>query len=175
MNLLFERIQSGSHPRLQGLMPLYFDSFPPEERRTSAELLRMLNVSEMYFSAITEEDQVIGLVVYWKFDRFHYLEHIALFPEQRRKGFGLGVLKQLQKEGKPLLLEAEIPYDAESTGRVTFYNRSGFSALPVYYHQPPYRKGEEVVPMMLFSDKTDWDSEELDKSIRLFHHKVYGA
>jgi len=156
-------------------MSLYLESFPPEERRSSAELLRMLNVSEMFFSALIEEDQFIGLVVYWKFDRFHYLEHIALLPEQRRNGFGLGVLKKLQKEGKPILLEVEIPYDTESTGRITFYNRSGFSALPVYYHQPPYRKGEEVVPMMLFSDKTDWDAEELDQSIRLFHRKVYGA
>ena len=173
MDLRFERIQSGSNRHLQSLMALYIASFPPEERRTSSDLLRMLNDKDMYFAAVIEEDMVLGLVVYWKFLGFVYLEHLAILTAFRNKGFGEGVLKQLKKEGFPILLEVEIPYDENSSRRVGFYHRSGFSALPVYYHQPPYREGESAVPMMLFSDKSDWDPKLLAVSTELFQKKVY--
>lgn len=173
MDLQFERIQSGSHRHLQNLLGLYEESFPSEERRTTSELLRMLNVQEMYFTAVLLEEVVVGFVVYWQFGQFRYIEHLAIYPAHRRKGFGDAILKQLRNEGKPLLLEVEIPYDLTSTQRVGFYNRAGFSALPVYYHQPPYRKGEAVVPMLLFSDRTDWDAELLRVSTEQFQERVY--
>ncbi|MCK9413846.1 MAG: GNAT family N-acetyltransferase [Prolixibacteraceae bacterium] len=173
MDLQFERIQSGSHWHLQDLLDLYVESFPNEERRTTSELLRMLNVQEMYFTAVLVEEVVVGFVVYWKFGQFRYIEHLAIYPAHRRKGFGAGVLQHLQREGKPLLLEVEIPQDVLSTQRVGFYNRAGFNALPVYYHQPPYRKGESLVPMLLFSDRTDWDDELLKVSTEQFQEKVY--
>lgn len=173
MDLQFERIQSGSHRHLQDLLELYLESFPNEERRTTSELLRMLNVQEMYFTAVLVEEVVVGFVVYWKFGQFRYIEHLAIYPAHRRKGFGEAILKQLQNEGKPLLLEVEIPYDLTSTQRVGFYNRAGFNALPVYYHQPPYRKGESLVPMLLFSDRTDWDAELLRVSTEQFQERVY--
>jgi len=173
MLLHFDRIQSGSNRYLPLLMPLYADSFPLEERRLPNDLLWMLNEPKMYFSAVLGEDQVEGLVVYWKFPGFLYLEHLAVLPARRRNGIGAGILDQLLKEGVPLLLEVEIPFDESSTKRVDFYHRCGFCALPVYYHQPPYRKGESVVPMMLFSNKSDWDEEVLGKSVALFQRTVY--
>jgi len=173
MDLQFERIQSGSHRHLQDLLGLYEESFPCEERRTTSDLLRMLNQQEMYFTAVLFEEVVVGFVVYWKFSQFRYIEHLAIFPSQRRKGYGEAILKQLQNEGKPLLLEVEIPCDLTSTQRVGFYNRAGFNALPVYYHQPPYRRGESLVPMLLFSDRTDWDAELLKVSTEQFQEKVY--
>ena len=173
MDLQFERMQSGSHRHLQDLLGLYTESFPYEERRATSDLLRMLNDQEMYFTAVLSEEVVVRFVVFWKFGHFHYIEHLAIYPAQRRKGFGEAILKQMQKEGKPLLLEVEIPYDLPSTQRVGFYNRAGFNALPVYYHQPPYRKGESVVPMLLFSDRTDWDTEMLRISTEQFQERVY--
>ncbi len=154
-------------------MPLYSESFPLEERRLPNDLLWMLNEPKMFFSAVLNEDVVEGLVIYWKFAGFLYLEHLAVFPARRKNGTGAEILNQLQKEGLPMLLEVEIPFDEASTKRVDFYHRCGFSALPVYYHQPPYRKGELVVPMMLFSNKNDWDGELLDKAVGLFQRTVY--
>lgn len=173
MNILFERIRSASHPHLQVLLPFYAETFPLEERRDTSSLLRMLNVPDMFFSAILEDDLVVGLVVYWKFGNFIYIEHLAVLQSQRGKGIGESVLHKLQDEGYPVLLEAEIPYDEASNRRVAFYQRCGFKALPVYYQQPPYRKGESVVPMMLFSDLSDWDSELLINATELFHQRVY--
>jgi ribosomal protein S18 acetylase RimI-like enzyme len=173
LTLVFERIQSASHRILDVVLPLYSEAFPPEERRTTSDLLRMLQQKEMFFSAILLEEQVVGLIVYWRFEGFNYLEHLAVLPSRRKQGIGEMVLKELQKEEAPILLEVEIPHDEDSTQRVTFYHRLGFRALPVYYHQPPYRKGEKVVPMMLFSDKSDWDQELLQASTELFQNRVY--
>lgn len=173
MNILFERIQSGSHRYLNNLLNLYVDSFPPEERRTTCDLLRMLNDREMYFSAILLDDVVVGFVVFWKFKGFLYIEHLAIFLSHRRNGIGGAVLKKLQLDGNPILLEVEIPYDEFSKQRVAFYLCSGFRSLPVYYNQPPYRKGESIVPMFLFSDHSDWDSEILKRSIDYFQSRVY--
>lgn len=173
MDLFFERIQSASHHYLEALLPLYVEAFPPEERRTTSDLLRMLNQKDMYFSAILVDKLIVGMVVYWKFEGFLYLEHLAILSSRRREGIGEGVLKELGKDGVPILLEVEIPYDDASTQRVNFYHRSGFGALPVYYHQPPYRKDEPIVPMMLFSDRNDWDPEVLQVSTELFQNRVY--
>lgn len=173
MNILFERIKSASHRHLSVLLPFYAETFPLEERRDTSSLLRMLYEPDMFFSAILSDDLVVGLVVYWKFEKFIYIEHLAVLQFHRRKGIGECVLHKLQEEGRPILLEVEIPYDEASTRRVAFYQRCGFAALPVYYQQPPYRKGESVVPMMLFSDRQDWDTDLLDGSIEQFHHKVY--
>lgn len=173
MNLLFERIRSASHRHLHGLLPFYAETFPLEERRDTSSLLRMLNEPDMFFSTILTDDLVVGLVVYWKFEKFIYLEHLAVLQFYRKKGIGAHVLQKLQEVGSPILLEVEIPYDEASTRRVAFYHRCGFSALPVYYQQPPYRPGESVVPMMLFSDLPDWDNELLDSSVEQFQHKVY--
>ena len=173
MNLVFERIKSASHPQLHALLPFYVEAFPLEERRDTSSLLRMLNEADMFFSAILVDDTVVGLVVYWKFGKFLYIEHLAVFPSQRRKGIGKSVLKKLQAEANPILLEVEIPFDEASTRRVAFYQCSGFTALQVYYQQPPYRKGESVVPMMLYSDLADWDTEVLNSSIEQFQLNVY--
>lgn len=173
MNLIFERIKSASHRYLQMLLPFYVETFPLEERRDTTSLLRMLNEADMFFSAILMDDMVVGMVAYWKFEKFLYIEHLAVFQSQRRKGIGEGVLNKLKEEANPILLEVEIPYDEASTRRLAFYQRCGFTALQVYYHQPPYRKGESAVPMMLYSDKSDWDAKALDSSIEMFQIKVY--
>lgn len=173
MSVVLERIQSAAHSYLEDLLPLYIESFPREERRDLNALLRMLNVPEMYFSAITIESKLIGFVIYWKFTGFLYIEHLVIFLNQRGKGIGKGVLRWLQNEGSPILLEVEIPFDEGSAQRVAFYNKSGFSSLPIDYRQPPYREGESLLPMILFSDRSEWEPEALSRSIEQFQYQVY--
>jgi hypothetical protein len=103
------------------------------------------------------------------------VEHLAVRHDQRGKGIGSSILKKLQKKGDPILLEVEIPYDEVSSQRVLFYNRSGFNALPIDYFQPPYREGECLLPMMLFSDHPYWEQETLRRCIELFQYQVYNS
>ncbi len=173
MNVVLERIQSAMHPHFDGLFSLYHESFPSEERRDLKELDGLLVEPRMFFSSVMAENILAGLVVYWQFKEFLYVEHLAIFADQRRNGVGAEVLRILQNFSYPILLEVEIPYDEASTNRVTFYHNAGFHSLPVEYFQPPYRKGESLLPMMLYSDRADWDGAVLQRSIKLFHWEVY--
>ena len=171
MNL--ERIQTADHQYFHELFNLYVDSFPREERRELNSLKAMLIEKSMYFSAVSGGNELVGLVVYWEFEDFLYLEHLAVKPDHRGKGIALAVLKKLQGKGNPILLEVEIPHDVVSAKRVDFYNRAGFKALAIPYLQPPYREGESLLPMMLFSDHPDWEKENLNRCIELFQVQVY--
>jgi ribosomal protein S18 acetylase RimI-like enzyme len=173
VKLVFDRIRSADHLHFPALISLYELAFPVVERRELLALIEKFSDLRMNFSAIMLDSCLVGLVVYWQFDGFIYVEHLALFPDQRRHGIGSEVLKMLQNMGSPILLEVEIPYDDVSTNRVAFYHKSGFRSLPVAYFQPPYRSGESLLPMMLFSDFGKWEEEELKKSIQLFHRVVY--
>lgn len=173
MNLVFDRIRSADYPDFSILVTLYEQSFPVVERRELPALIEKLGDRRMHFAAVLLEAQIVGFVVYWQFDGFLYVEHLALFPELHGKGIGSEVLKMVQKIGYPVLLEVEIPYDEVSSNRVKFYNKSGFQALNIPYFQPPYRFGESLLPMMLFSDRVTWEMEELLSSIRIFQMEVY--
>lgn len=173
MRLVFDRIRSAGHLHFPALISLYELAFPVVERRELIALIEKFSDFRMNFSVIMLDIRMVGLVVYWQFDGFIYIEHLALFPDHRRHGIGSEVLKMLQNIGSRILLEVEIPYDEVSTNRVAFYHKSGFRSLPVAYFQPPYRFGESLLPMMLFSDFGNWEAEKLKSSIQLFHQVVY--
>lgn len=43
---------------------------------------------------------------------------------------------------------------------VNFYERLGYTMVDIDYHQPPYRKGEAVLPMLLMSHPAITDEME---------------
>ena len=173
MIIHLERIQTADHQFFHELFNLYVDSFPREERRELNSLKAMLSEKSMYFCAVPGGNELAGLVVYWEFEDFLYLEHLAVKPLHRGKGIAGAVLNKLRGKGNPILLEVEIPHDDASVKRVGFYNRSGFKAMNIPYLQPPYREGESPLPMMLFSDHPNWETETLNRCIDLFQYQVY--
>jgi ribosomal protein S18 acetylase RimI-like enzyme len=173
MKIELERIRSADHKYFPDLFNLYQESFPREERREWNALVAVLNEKAICFSAVTCGTGVFGLVVFWEFDGFIYIEHLAVKPDHRGKGIAGSVLGILHGIGKPILLEVEIPFDEASSRRVAFYNRCGFTALPCDYFQPPYREGELLLPMMLFSNQSEWEPEMLAGFIDLFQSEVY--
>jgi ribosomal protein S18 acetylase RimI-like enzyme len=173
MKVQLERIQTTSHRHYCDILKLYLASFPKEERRDPDSLAAVLLGPNMHFYSVIAGEQLSGMVVYWKFNSYLYIEHLAVMPEKRGLGIGSLVLKMLQEMKYPVLLEVEMPYDAVSQRRIEFYSRAGFHQLPVIYFQPPYREGEELLPMMLFSDISAWAPEILDLCIAEFQFHVY--
>lgn len=173
MFVSLESVASQSHPCFDDLLKLYAASFPIEERRNPCDLAGFLGEKEMHFSAVCISAGLAGLVIWWDFSSFIYVEHLAVVEDLRGQGVGGAVLNLLSGKGIPVLAEVEIPFDEASFRRISFYNRAGFTALPVDYFQPPYRIGEEVLPMQLFSNQADWQPGLLRQSIRLFHTRVY--
>lgn len=147
--ITLRRIRNAADPDLEGLLALYVEAFPEEERRDVKQLLRMLaDVEEMHFCAIFHEDLLSGLAVYWDMGSFYYMEHLAVFPSMRNKQIGRQVLQWWRENlGKPQLLEVEPPVNEMSQRRISFYRRNGMEVLATDYIQPDYRADKAGIPL----------------------------
>lgn len=151
-NIQFDRVTDARHPAVAMILQLYEEAFPVHERRTGAQLLQLLNEPGMEMLAITNGEQYIGFAIVWKPGEWHYLEHFAIAKVHRSKKYGSAVIEKLiAYAGNRLVLEVEPPHDGIALRRIGFYERLGFAVSPFSYRQPPYRKGEDFVPMLLMS------------------------
>ena len=152
-------------------------AFPPEEYRELGELRRLTCGRPVFHNnLICDDDRPVGLVTFWDFGDFHYIEHFATLPAMRNKGYGHRVLELLgERLRTPLVLEAELPVEELARRRVGFYARQGFRTWPHDYRQPPYRGGGEPLPMVLMF-KGDPHFEECFGTVRdRIYREVYGC
>jgi ribosomal protein S18 acetylase RimI-like enzyme len=149
---------------------LLIKSFPPQEYRKLAQL-RQYTDSKSNFAnnTILEGDRLVGLISYWHLEHFYYIEHFAINPALRNKGYGQKVLHALCKElNRPIVLEVELPSDETAQRRIHFYQKNGFTLWKQEYAQPPYRTGDEYLPMHLMAYgnlSCERDFEEVKKRI----------
>lgn len=170
--ILFTPISPGS-AHWSACLDLYLTSFPSDERRESAELINVFNDKGYKFISLSFNDQFIGLIDTWDFDKFVFLEHLAILPEYQKRGYGSEVLRFLTASTeKPVLLEAESPKDDLSRQRIVFYERAGFIVLDVDYTQPPYYPGKQSVSMLLLSN-SQLPLIDVGEFIEVISKKVY--
>ena len=97
-------------------------AFPPEEYRDFEEL-RALTQSDPRFRnhAILDRGELVGVLSYWDFGRFHYVEHFAVCPGMRNRGYGRKVLGMLRSRlHTPVVLEVERPDSELAARRIAF-------------------------------------------------------
>lgn len=137
----------------QYMEELLQSSFPQNEYRDLDELRFYTdNKRNFYCNVIYNDEKLIGLVNYWEFDRFFYIEHLAISASERNKHYGEKLLEYLKKLfNKPIILEVEVPKDTTSIRRVNFYQRHGFNLWEEEYIQPPYKSGENYLPLKLMA------------------------
>lgn len=141
------------HPQLPFIQHLYESTFPVEERRHWHQFLQLLQEPAMQLSIVMHEDEPVGFVIGWKLGHWYYVEHLAIDPEHRGKKFGEKVMQSIPDAGHShVILEVERVHDNDSQRRIGFYERLGYSIVNIDYIQPPYRKGEATLPMMLMSN-----------------------
>lgn len=134
---------------------LLHSAFPADERRDD-ELQRDYADSNDKFHCllILKSNKPIGILTYWHFDTFVYIEHFAISEDLRRGGLGLQAMTRFVNEiNLPVVLEVEMPrVKGDITHRrIAFYRRAGFTLRKMAYRQPPYREGDEWLPMKLMS------------------------
>lgn len=158
----------------ENLCDLYIESFPEVERRDKKQIENLINSNkEMSFNAIMEDDEVDGLLVYWDFENFVYLEHFAIFPRLRNKGIGKKMLELLKNSTKKIIvLEVEPADDGMAGRRVSFYERCGFHVVDKDYEQPPYRPNGRTIPLWIMSNQ-DLDDATRNEIINTIKDKVY--
>lgn len=149
------------------------ESFPLQERRDS--LLQRYytdNKSHFHCNIIKDGEIPIGLITYWDFKDFIYIEHFAISPQYRNHGYGTKTLEALKYHtSTPLVLEAEEPINEQSKRRIEFYQRNGFKLEKHFYLQPPYREGDKWFPLKLMTfGIEDIESLFLFIKTQIYHH-----
>lgn len=152
-------------------------SFPSEEYRPLEELRHYTdNKPHFYCNIILHHDIPVGFITYWNFGHFYYVEHFAIDPSQRNGGHGKNVLNHLcQQINKPIVLEVEMPEEEIAVRRINFYKRQGFDLWEKAYMQPPYKAGDDYLPMLLMAYgnlKCEQDFEQVKDRI---HQEVYNV
>lgn len=151
-------------------------SFPENERRDFDDQLAKSKCPEFRTMTLSEDGKLLGFLNFWELSDFVYLEHFAVDKNLRGKGLGSELIRQLCAicTGKTIVLEAEPPELNEfSARRIEFYRRLGFHTNPFPYKQPPYRKGDEPVELVIMSRPTPLSESDFNEIIRAIYWKVY--
>ena len=153
-----------------------FESAFPEDERPDFEVLGHRD-SRFHFmvAATADDDEPVGILSFWDFEDFTYVEHFAIDEELRGQGLGKAVfLNFMSQRTGQVVLEAELPHDEVSEHRVEFYATMGFDCCPQRYEQPSYRKGGRKVPMVVMS-KLPMDDDEFEEVRSVLEREVYGV
>ena len=148
-------------------------AFPYEERRDYIDQKECLNNPLFNFLEILDGNDAVGFIALWLFERFVYIEHIAIDESKRSGGSGTKTI-ELVKEAykKPIILEAESPVTQQQIKRIRFYDRLGFKVNSYEYEQPSYHGGEGV-PLMILSFPELLDEEEFGIFLTETKNQVY--
>lgn len=161
---------------LEKIRYIYEEAFPIDERRDFKQLTDIFDLNKnIGIEPITENDRIIGFIIYWIFDSFVYIEHFAVDKEKRGNGIGTEILKRfIAKTDRPIVLEAELPTDKISTDRITFYQRLGFELHNYKYIQPAYDADRNPIELCLMSHSMTSNIPDLDTVRDTLYQYVYG-
>lgn len=146
-----ERLTSASHPLYPQAMELYAQSFPLHEQREAPSQAAILREETYHFGLIQDDEQFVGLVLYWELEHCLYIEHFCVLPELRGHRYGQLLLDLLAEQGKPLVLEIDPPVDRISQRRKGFYERCGFVENPYPHVHPAYHRGNQGHALVVMS------------------------
>ncbi|MBR1517420.1 MAG: GNAT family N-acetyltransferase [Bacteroidales bacterium] len=152
-----------------------FESAFPEEERPPFGRLKKRNNSRFHFLVATTEDddEPIGILSYWRFDDFTYVEHFAIAEELRNQGLGKAVfLNFVSQQTQQIVMEVEPSHDEMSDHRIEFYASMGFVQNPQPYEQPSYHGDSRRIPMIIMS-KLPLDDDEFEEVKRQIYSEVY--
>ena len=171
MRQLIERSESGHSHFAKDL----FESAFPKEERPPFAAVRDREQSNFHFLVATlGEDDPVGILTYWTFPQFVYIEHFAIHPNFRDKGFGKACMLEFMNQfPDQVLFEIEMPNTEQAEHRLEFYTDLGFTPNGNDYMQPSYYGKRLEVPMIIMS-KYELDDEEFEEVRNTLYKDVYG-
>lgn len=167
-NQEFEVLKSEDFDSMYKLME---NSFPPLERRTYENQLKLLSEKYYKLSGIKDDiGNVTAFLASWEFEEFNFIEHFAVDSKMRGGGIGTKILRYyLNKSNKPVYLEVELPNTELAVRRIEFYKRLGFSLNEYDYLQPPLENGYDLLPLKVMS----YPKEVNEEKFKLFRNSIY--
>ncbi len=187
IGLTFRRIRTPQEAIYPDAERIFRDSFPLSERRPLSSLHRLMTDEErFYFVAVSTGEitgagsTVAGILAYWDFSDFLYVEYLATRSDLRGRSLGRKIMETLFAEiSLPVVLEAEPAGDELSARRIRFYERLGFTVEPDAYQQPSYGVVPGIPLKILRRSGVCGDHKEkripTQDIIRILHREVYGV
>ncbi len=130
---------------------LYINSFPLLERRDLVSHEIALTYNDYHFDFIIIDNNLVGIMLYWESDEFIFLEHFAILPSLRNKGYGESALNLLKEKNKTIILEIEPPIDDLTIKRLNFYKRNAFHLTNHNHIQLKYHKNDDDLVLKIMS------------------------
>ena len=170
--ITFTNLEDSDHSHFA--QELFEEAFPEQERPPFSSL-RQRDAGKFHFLVAENGDDPVGILTYWTFDEFVYIEHFAIAEELRNQGLGKAVfLNFLSQQTEQVVLEIELPNTEEADHRLEFYASMGFYQNPQPYVQPSYWGDGRTVPMIIMS-KYELDEDEFDEIRNLIYREVYNV
>lgn len=150
-------IQNANSPLFKELWKTYEVSFPASERRSLVDQIKILHHPRYRLEAWMNDDErggpiFVGLMGWWEYDDFRYLEHLAISPVARSGGMGGKILLGwMSASEKPVFLEIDVVTDDISRRRLGFYQRLGFVENDMKHSQPDFQGKGGAVPLRVLS------------------------
>lgn len=152
---------------------LFEKAFPEEERPPFATVRDREQENFHFLVATLEDDEPVGILTYWTFEEFAYVEHFAIANQYRNMGFGKACMLNLMNQyPDQLVLEIELPNTEQAESRLEFYSDLGLTQNPQEYIQPSYYGNRLEVPMLIMS-KYELDDEEFEEMRQILYKEVY--
>lgn len=165
--------QSAEYKFMEALL---VDAFPENERRDLDKQRLNTRDNAMFHPMLIKADgKWVGLLNYWLLGDIAYVEHFATSADLRGHGLGAAAMEAAQHELKRIVLEVEPPDTPLAQRRIGFYRRCGFSLCQRPYNQPPYRKGDTPLPMLLMFHGVDDADAAFATARNAIHKHVYGV
>lgn len=159
------------------LVSVYLEAFPIDEQRPIEDIARLI-AHDQRFVAYALADTAggfIGMLTTWHFEKFVYIEHFAIDPTLRSRGYGGEAVQAfIRAQSKPIILEAEPPTDELTCRRIRFYERCGLALYDFPYTQPAYTPESKPVTLCLMGT-LDTKTTPLTHVSHVLHHEVYGV
>ena len=155
---------------------LFEAAFPIEERRPSDLWVKYHYSNEKFEIKLIFVDGIFqGILTYWNFDDFIYIEHFATLSTIRGRGIGSEALNAFIESYKsqPIVLEVEPPIDSITQRRINFYERHGFTLTNKTYIQPPYYDGLPFIPLRIMCNDKNFALNHFDDIVKTIKKEVY--
>lgn len=158
-----ERITAKSHNMFERAFYIYESSFAKWERRGIAEQDRVLLKSDYHFDVMLDNDELIGIMLYWELDSLIFLEHFAVIPKIERDRYGAKALDLLKTKNKKILVEIEASNDEVAERRYNFYIKNQFCEGSFNHIKVKYNLGDKDIDAKIMSYPNSLTNYEYQK------------
>lgn len=116
------------------LRRLYETAFPVEEQIPYDDLIHLLQVMDIDYTAYYEDEMLVGMTMVLRLTRYNWGWYFAVREELRGKGYGQGILNAVldkYHDGVPFVIDIESPLQLDAPNpeqrirRHAFYVRNG--------------------------------------------------